>query len=113
MDQQISLEISAGRRPSNLLPQYPSLNTDGNNGFTHWTLHLVRQADRRHPIPIRGTILGQSDLGALIRGTDLDTMKGDGDAIDQHLDVSQSQKVSPTLRGNKVQYGDLDRGGIH
>jgi hypothetical protein len=38
-------------------------------------------------------------------------MKDDGDAIEQHLDVSQSQKVSPTTHGGKVQDGDLDRGG--
>jgi hypothetical protein len=34
----------------------------------------------------------------------------DGDAIEQHLDVSQCQKVFPTSDRDKVQDGDLDRG---
>jgi hypothetical protein len=38
-------------------------------------------------------------------------MKDDGDAIEQHLDVSQRQKISPTTHRGKVQDGDLDRGG--
>ncbi|CAA7627943.1 hypothetical protein MCP1_820005 [Candidatus Terasakiella magnetica] len=41
----------------------------------------------------------------------MDTMKDDGDAIEPHLDISQSQKVSPTTYWGKVQDGDLDRGG--
>ncbi|WP_160295483.1 hypothetical protein [Paramagnetospirillum magnetotacticum] len=93
------------------LPQYSSFDASGYHGITHWTLHLVWQGDRRHPVPIWGTVLGQSDLGALIRGKNLDTMKNDGDAIEQHLDVSQCQKVSATSHRGKVQDGDLDRGG--
>jgi hypothetical protein len=38
-------------------------------------------------------------------------MKDDGDAIEQHLDISQRQKVSPAMHRGKVQDGDLDRGG--